>query len=162
MGAASVTSEDRLEAAHLRLTPLTSGPLSPGSETETRHQAHRSKKMRTTFTGRQIFIMEKMFESKKYLNATERSHLSRELCVTEQQVKIWFQNRRTKWKKQENLGIGLTKKIEDVGVEDKGILDDNNDRIKSDNLKLENDTTNTKLLKPSESLKCSSLEISRM
>lgn len=37
----------------------------------------RQKKMRTTFTGRQIFIMEKMFETKKYLNATERSHLSR-------------------------------------------------------------------------------------
>ena len=80
--AASVTSEDRLEAAHLRLKPLTSGPLSPGSETETRHQAHRSKKMRTTFTGRQIFVMEKMFETKKYLNANERSHLSRSVrCI---------------------------------------------------------------------------------
>merc|ERR1711953_1310825 len=79
-------------------------------------ETNRQKKMRTTFTGRQIFIMEKMFETKKYLNATERSHLSRELCVTEQQVKIWFQNRRTKWKKQENLGTaaasaGLTKKM---------------------------------------------------
>ena len=58
-------------------------------------ETSRHKKMRTTFTGRQIFIMlvtvlilhtdtatvfsfrEKMFESKKYLNATERSHLSR-------------------------------------------------------------------------------------
>merc|ERR1712045_46501 len=108
---------------------------------------------RTTFTGRQIFVMEKMFETKKYLNANERSHLSRELCVTEQQVKIWFQNRRTKWKKQEHLGIGVTKKIEDGGVEDKGIMEDNDD--KSDNLKLEPDTTNSKLLTASESFECS-------
>ena len=35
------------------------------------------KKMRTTFTGRQIYEMEKMFESKKYLNANERLSLSR-------------------------------------------------------------------------------------
>ena len=35
------------------------------------------KKMRTTFTGRQIFELEKMFETKKYLNAGERSHISR-------------------------------------------------------------------------------------
>ena len=42
-----------------------------------RGETGRGKKMRTTFTGRQIFIMEKMFETKKYLNATERSHLSR-------------------------------------------------------------------------------------
>merc|ERR1712098_931343 len=96
---------------------------------------HRSKKMRTTFTGRQIFIMEKMFETKKYLNASERSHLSRELCVTEQQVKIWFQNRRTKWKKQEHLGLGLTKRVEEGGAEDKAVIEDNEDQIKSDNLK---------------------------
>ena len=35
------------------------------------------KKMRTTFTGRQIFELEKMFETKKYLNSNERSSLSR-------------------------------------------------------------------------------------
>ena len=71
--AASVTSQARAEAAQLRLRPL-----SPASEgCEARHQAHRSKKMRTTFTGRQIFVMEKMFETKKYLNANERSSLSR-------------------------------------------------------------------------------------
>ena len=63
----------------------------------------RRKKMRTTFTGRQIFELEKMFEVKKYLNTSDRSSLSRLLSVSEQQVKIWFQNRRTKWKKQDNV-----------------------------------------------------------
>merc|ERR1712141_758467 len=61
------------------------------------------KKVRTTFTGRQIFELEKMFEDKKYLSSTERAEMARMLNVTEQQVKIWFQNRRTKWKKQENI-----------------------------------------------------------
>ncbi|EDO30882.1 predicted protein, partial [Nematostella vectensis] len=59
------------------------------------------KKARTTFTGRQIFELEKQFEAKKYLTATERSDMASLLNVTETQVKIWFQNRRTKWKKQE-------------------------------------------------------------
>ena len=35
------------------------------------------KKMRTTFIGRQIFELEKMFETKKYLNAMERTGISR-------------------------------------------------------------------------------------
>ncbi|XP_023334581.1 paired box protein Pax-7 [Eurytemora carolleeae] len=58
------------------------------------------KKIRTTFSGRQIFSLEKTFENQKYLSSGERADLATRLEVTEQQVKIWFQNRRTKWKKE--------------------------------------------------------------
>ncbi|OZC04862.1 homeobox domain protein [Onchocerca flexuosa] len=61
----------------------------------------KKKKARTTFTGRQIFELEKQFEKKKYLSSSERGELAKLLNVTETQVKIWFQNRRTKWKKNE-------------------------------------------------------------
>ena len=42
--------------------------------------------MRTTFTGRQIFELEKMFENKKYLSSSERTEMAKLLNVTEQQV----------------------------------------------------------------------------
>ncbi|XP_012288212.1 uncharacterized protein LOC105703964 [Orussus abietinus] len=63
----------------------------------------KKKKARTTFTGRQIFELEKQFEMKKYLSSSERADMAKLLNVTETQVKIWFQNRRTKWKKQDNI-----------------------------------------------------------
>ncbi|KAL4232044.1 hypothetical protein ACF0H5_009622 [Mactra antiquata] len=63
----------------------------------------KKKKARTTFTGRQIFELEKKFEQKKYLSSAERAEMASLLNVTETQVKIWFQNRRTKWKKHENI-----------------------------------------------------------
>ena len=45
------------------------------------------KKMRTTFTGKQIFELEKSFESKKYLSSAERAELATSLDVTQQQVR---------------------------------------------------------------------------
>ncbi|XP_054709619.1 homeobox protein Nkx-6.1-like [Uloborus diversus] len=73
-----------------------------GSDQESGDKGKR-KKARTTFTGRQIFELEKQFEVKKYLSSSERTEMAKLLNVTETQVKIWFQNRRTKWKKQENI-----------------------------------------------------------
>jgi Homeodomain len=48
----------------------------------------RKKKARTTFTGRQIFELEKQFEVKKYLSSSERSEMAKLLNVTETQVSV--------------------------------------------------------------------------
>jgi len=45
------------------------------------------KKARTTFTGRQIFELEKQFEVKKYLSSSERAEMAKLLNVTETQVR---------------------------------------------------------------------------
>ncbi|VVC99547.1 unnamed protein product, partial [Leptidea sinapis] len=45
----------------------------------------RRKKARTTFTGRQIFELEKLFEVKKYLSSGERADMAKLLNVTETQ-----------------------------------------------------------------------------
>ena len=53
---------------------------------DTENDRLKKKKVRTTFTGRQIFELEKMFETKKYLSSSERTELAKMLNVTEQQV----------------------------------------------------------------------------
>ncbi|XP_065073273.1 homeobox protein Hmx [Ochlerotatus camptorhynchus] len=75
--------------------------LDDGDDSQLDGGSRRKKKARTTFTGRQIFELEKQFEVKKYLSSSERTEMAKLLNVTETQVKIWFQNRRTKWKKQD-------------------------------------------------------------
>uniref|UniRef100_A0A915DST1 Homeobox domain-containing protein n=1 Tax=Ditylenchus dipsaci TaxID=166011 RepID=A0A915DST1_9BILA len=55
------------------------------------------KQSRPTFTGHQIFMLEKKFEQTKYLAGADRAQLAQELSMSESQVKVWFQNRRTKW-----------------------------------------------------------------
>ncbi|XP_068164540.1 homeobox protein HMX2-like [Antennarius striatus] len=58
------------------------------------------KKTRTIFSKRQIFQLEATFELKRYLSSSERTCLAGALQLSETQVKIWFQNRRNKLKRQ--------------------------------------------------------------
>ncbi|CAF0986461.1 unnamed protein product [Adineta steineri] len=61
---------------------------------------HRKKKTRTVFSRTQIFQLETTFDRKRYLSSADRANLAQGLRLTEQQVKIWFQNRRNKLKRQ--------------------------------------------------------------
>ncbi|XP_077589655.1 T-cell leukemia homeobox protein 3 isoform X2 [Stigmatopora nigra] len=58
------------------------------------------KKPRTSFSRVQICELEKRFHRQKYLASAERAALAKSLKMTDAQVKTWFQNRRTKWRRQ--------------------------------------------------------------
>lgn len=77
--------------------------------TETDRNGKR-KHTRPTFSGHQIFALEKTFEQTKYLAGPERARLAYSLGMTESQVKVWFQNRRTKWRKRHAAEMNIKKK----------------------------------------------------
>ncbi|XP_069599568.1 homeobox protein not2-like [Ranitomeya imitator] len=58
------------------------------------------KRIRTVFTPEQLEKLEKDFLKQQYMVGTERVDLAATLGLTETQVKVWFQNRRIKWRKQ--------------------------------------------------------------
>ncbi|CAJ0586925.1 unnamed protein product, partial [Mesorhabditis spiculigera] len=60
----------------------------------------KKKKTRTVFSRQQVSQLEMTFDMKRYLTSQERAHLAATLRLSETQVKIWFQNRRNKLKRQ--------------------------------------------------------------
>jgi len=90
------------------------------------------KHTRPTFSGHQIFALEKTFEQTKYLAGPERTRLAYSLGMTESQVKVWFQNRRTKWRKRHAAEMG-TKKPNDSGEQESEVsqIEDVDERQRS-------------------------------
>lgn len=58
------------------------------------------RKPRQAYSAKQLDKLESEFKHDKYLSVNKRIELSKSLNLTEIQIKTWFQNRRTKWKKQ--------------------------------------------------------------
>ncbi|XP_036336835.1 homeobox protein Hmx-like, partial [Rhagoletis pomonella] len=69
------------------------------SESNSKKSSLKNKRVRTIFTPEQLERLEAEFERQQYMVGPERLYLAHTLQLTEAQVKVWFQNRRIKWRK---------------------------------------------------------------
>ncbi|KAK5894009.1 hypothetical protein CesoFtcFv8_010746 [Champsocephalus esox] len=80
-----------------------SWPLAP------RGKPRRGMLRRAVFSDLQRKALERTFQKQKYISKTDRKKLASKLGLKDSQVKIWFQNRRMKWrnsKERELLSTG--------------------------------------------------------
>ncbi|XP_060231820.1 homeobox protein H90-like [Meriones unguiculatus] len=59
------------------------------------------RRTRTLYTRAQRLELEKEFLFSRYISRPRRVELARSLSLTEKHVKVWFQNRRMRWKREE-------------------------------------------------------------
>ncbi|XP_045466504.1 homeobox protein ceh-9-like [Harmonia axyridis] len=68
-------------------------------------KGRKPRRRRTAFTHAQLAFLERKFRCQKYLSVADRSDVADALNLSETQVKTWYQNRRTKWKRQNQLRL---------------------------------------------------------
>ncbi|KAM6901467.1 homeobox protein pnx [Lycodopsis pacificus] len=92
-----------------QLHPPTAGSCGPDEEApcppgKLQRPEAKSRRIRTAFTMQQLQVLERSFRRCHYLSVLERHTVASAMRLSETQVKIWFQNRRTKWKKERPRG----------------------------------------------------------
>ncbi|XP_055846413.1 barH-like 2 homeobox protein [Episyrphus balteatus] len=81
------------------------GHSSNDHKTNLGKSGRKPRRRRTAFTHAQLAYLERKFRCQKYLSVADRSDVADTLNLSETQVKTWYQNRRTKWKRQNQLRL---------------------------------------------------------
>ncbi|XP_077609785.1 homeobox protein DBX2 [Crocuta crocuta] len=81
-------------------------------------KARRGILRRAVFSEDQRKALEKMFQKQKYISKTDRKKLAISLGLKESQVKIWFQNRRMKWRNSKEKEVLSNRCIQEVGLQE--------------------------------------------
>ncbi len=71
-------------------------------------------KYRVVYTDKQRLELEKEFHFNRYITIRRKAELAEMLGLSERQVKIWFQNRRAKERKQNKKKEELSRKNKDL------------------------------------------------
>ncbi|XP_037594787.1 homeobox protein DBX2 isoform X3 [Cebus imitator] len=100
-------------------------PSAPGEESvlpllaqDSNSKARRGILRRAVFSEDQRKALEKMFQKQKYISKTDRKKLAINLGLKESQVKIWFQNRRMKWRNSKEKEVLSNRCIQEVGLQE--------------------------------------------
>ncbi|KAF3826320.1 hypothetical protein GH733_006434 [Mirounga leonina] len=81
-------------------------------------KARRGILRRAVFSEDQRKALEKMFQKQKYISKTDRKKLALSLGLKESQVKIWFQNRRMKWRNSKEKEVLSNRCVQEVGLQE--------------------------------------------
>ncbi|XP_073079011.1 homeobox protein DBX2 isoform X2 [Manis javanica] len=81
-------------------------------------KARRGILRRAVFSEEQRKALEKMFQKQKYISKTDRKKLAISLGLKESQVKIWFQNRRMKWRNFKEKEVLSNRCVQEVGLQE--------------------------------------------
>ncbi|KAH3877520.1 homeobox protein DBX1-like [Dreissena polymorpha] len=123
-------------------SPLLPMPSAFSFLSQMRGKPRRGMLRRAVFSDMQRKGLEKMFQKQKYISKPDRKKLANKLGLKDSQVKIWFQNRRMKWrnsKERELLSSGgsrdntlpnknnQTPDLNDVNTKDTSDVEDNSE-----------------------------------